>query len=131
MIPAPMPPAFTPNPPLVSEENLLPKLTPAHGFTHPSARATLGALTSATVAESTIALMKPRITHAPLLAVEAPPGEVCKAYARHYRRGDSDAQRFLLKMSVRTHQAEQTAQAVHSVDDLGNQHSIRSASFRE
>src|SRR6185436_16157955 len=62
--PAPMPPALTPNPPRLFEM-LLPKLTPAHGFTKPSARATLGAHTSAVVADSTIALNKPRITIPP------------------------------------------------------------------
>src|SRR6476646_2419006 len=59
--PALIPPAFTPNPPRLFEM-LLPKLTPAHGFTKPSARATLGAQTSAAAADSTTALNKPRIT---------------------------------------------------------------------
>jgi hypothetical protein len=47
-------------------------VTPAHGFTYPSARAILGALTSATVADSTIALIEPRITLALVLALDAP-----------------------------------------------------------
>src|SRR5262245_16239642 len=85
-MPAPIAPALTPKPPRPLSKSL-PKFTPAHGLTHPSARAAVGAHTSTTVAESTIALIKPRISFAPLRAVEAPPDKHhCKRYARNSRR---------------------------------------------
>src|SRR4030095_2017096 len=57
MMPAPIAPALTPNAPRPFESSL-PKLTPAHGFTYPSARATVGVTIRATAAAITSDLMR-------------------------------------------------------------------------
>src|SRR6476619_6103474 len=57
MAPAPIAPALTPNAPRPFESSL-PKLTPAHGFTYASARATVGVTITATAAAITTALMR-------------------------------------------------------------------------
>src|SRR4029453_8684480 len=57
MTPPPIAPALTPNAPRPFESSL-PKLTPAHGFTYPSARATVGATITATAAPITSDLMR-------------------------------------------------------------------------